>query len=669
MALATNAMETQESIVSKTAAYRAAERATLAPYGDEWADVKDAIQTALMWSFMYDPREGLVAPMFQFPKGDLYGGFSDPSIDGDTTEGLFCWDGSFASYQLSLDALDLSLSNLIQIIKMRTSAGFIPSYTAGTVKSRDRSNPPVTAKILHEITKRWGANRTTWVVELCFDDLYNWNTWMFTRRRELPLGLMSWGSDPYPYAPDGTNSATHGNGGGGASLESGLDNSVLGSGVPFNRTGLNVQDVYDAGYTGMYLMDCLAQIELAKLIGRDDAVTTLQARFDEVNAQLPKLWNESEGFFQNKQSDPDMTPVAEMAPTNLYPLLVGPAKGPTEAQVVKTVTMHITNRSRFGVWPSGIPPTDHPMPPVEARPLVQWYSHTCGGPHGPCPGSPHQLCCKLDCNAQFNNQPGGYIQRLHAKVRFEGQGLATVPADGSAPPSTLLALYGYNCTGLTPNASDLTMNVLGWQPSSTTCTLMNGGDIAMYVHKARTGPSAADLIPLELWYKPGDHYLVASDEGLADAMAGGYVKIQTLGYVWPPPGSVPGVASRYGLPSISKDTRAYIDQDYWHGRIWAPMIQLTYWGLSQYSSPEATGATDGLVQQSKDLLLRNWRPEPLLLSNMSAAGRGGYVFENYGADDGEGYSWTSSACPLYSWGGLTGFVGLQHAGFYSSTNP
>ena len=43
-----------------------------------------------------------------------------------------------------------------------------------------------------------------------------------------------------------------------------------------------------------------------------------------------------------------------------------------------------------------------------------------------------------------------------------------------------------------------------------------------------------------------------------------------------------------------------------------------------------------------------------------------YVFENYGADDGEGYSWTSSACPLYSWGGLTGFIGLQHAGFYST---
>ena len=116
---------------------------------------------------------------------------------------------------LSLDALDLAFSNLIQIVKMRTSAGFIPSYSAGTLKSRDRTNPPVTANILHKITQRWGAERTKWAVELMFDDLLNWNTWMFARRREAPLGLLSWGSNPYPYAPDGTGTSDRGTGGGG----------------------------------------------------------------------------------------------------------------------------------------------------------------------------------------------------------------------------------------------------------------------------------------------------------------------------------------------------------------------------------------------------------------------------------------------------------------------
>ena len=102
-------------------------------------------------------------------------------------------------------------------------------------------------------------------------DLLNWNTWMYKRRREAPLGLLSWGSDPYPYAPDGTGSDVRGTGGGGANLESGLDNGPVMDGVPFNQTGLYLQDEYDVGYTGMYLMDCKAQIALAKLIGRDDA--------------------------------------------------------------------------------------------------------------------------------------------------------------------------------------------------------------------------------------------------------------------------------------------------------------------------------------------------------------------------------------------------------------
>ena len=78
---------------------------------------------------------------------------------------------------------------------------------------------------------------------------------MWTRRREAPEGLLSWGSDPYPYAPDGS-AAKGGTGGWGANLESGLDNGPVMEGVPFNKTGLFLQDEYDAGYTGMYLMDC-----------------------------------------------------------------------------------------------------------------------------------------------------------------------------------------------------------------------------------------------------------------------------------------------------------------------------------------------------------------------------------------------------------------------------
>jgi hypothetical protein len=48
---------------------RTAELATLTKYGEDWADVKDAVQTSLMWSLVYDPKQSLVAPSYGFTGG------------------------------------------------------------------------------------------------------------------------------------------------------------------------------------------------------------------------------------------------------------------------------------------------------------------------------------------------------------------------------------------------------------------------------------------------------------------------------------------------------------------------------------------------------------------------------------------------------------------------
>ena len=144
--------------------------------------------------------------------------------------------------------------------------------------------------------------------------------------------------------------ADKGTGGGGANLESGLDNSPVTQGVPFNETGLYLQDEYDAGYTGMFLMDCQAQMALAKMIGRADAITTLQQRFETVARVMPQLWNATEGMYQNKRSK-DLAPIERMAPTHFYPLLAGPTDGPTEEQAKTMIQKHLTNPKRFAVWP------------------------------------------------------------------------------------------------------------------------------------------------------------------------------------------------------------------------------------------------------------------------------------------------------------------------------
>ena len=63
----------------------------------------------------------------------------------------------------------------------------------------------------------------------------------------------------YALSPDGTDSPWTAPGGANGG-ESGLDNGPTVEGVPFNETGVGVQDQYDPGITGMYLMDTLALV-------------------------------------------------------------------------------------------------------------------------------------------------------------------------------------------------------------------------------------------------------------------------------------------------------------------------------------------------------------------------------------------------------------------------
>ena len=102
----------------------------------------------------------------------------------------------------------------------------------------------------------------------------------------------------------------------------------------------------------------------------------------------------------------------------------------------------------------------------------------------------------------------------------------------------------------------------------------------------------------------------------------------------------------YILPSIAFNDPDYSNDDYWRGRIWAPMNFLVYLGLRNYDLEEARR---DLVAKSKDLLLNQWQEE-------------GYVCENYNPETGECDD--VRRCDLfYHWGGLLGFISLIEEGY------
>ena len=104
------------------------------------------------------------------------------------------------------------------------------------------------------------------------------------------------------------------------------------------------------------------------------------------------------------------------------------------------------------------------------------------------------------------------------------------------------------------------------------------------------------------------------------------------------------------LPSISKNDPAYPEQDYWRGRIWAPMNWLVYLGLCKY--PKLEKARLALVEKSKALVEKEWRTHR-------------HVHENYNNNTGEGCDIENSDF-FYHWGCLLALIPLREGTTRSS---
>ena len=106
----------------------------------------------------------------------------------------------------------------------------------------------------------------------------------------------------------------------------------------------------------------------------------------------------------------------------------------------------------------------------------------------------------------------------------------------------------------------------------------------------------------------------------------------------------------FGLPSITRASPAFREQNYWRGRVWGPMNWLVAQGLKKYAaaSPLAARAAASLAAQSRNTFLVEWMENH-------------HVMENYGALDGTGCASSSDANPFYHWGALTALVALEDA--------
>lgn len=99
------------------------------------------------------------------------------------------------------------------------------------------------------------------------------------------------------------------------------------------------------------------------------------------------------------------------------------------------------------------------------------------------------------------------------------------------------------------------------------------------------------------------------------------------------------------MPSIARNDPAHGDQDYWRGRIWAPMNFLAYMAMRRHGLEWACG---DLAGKSRDLMMNEWLNH-------------GHIHENYNSMTGDGCDVLNSD-KFYHWGALLAVIALIEDG-------
>jgi len=201
--------------------------------------------------------------------------------------------------------------------------------------SRDRSQPPVGSIMVKEIFK---LHPDTAFLAAHVDRLLRWNRWWEAKRSVD--GYLAWGSNAYAPVTNKRQATQHNHAA--APTESGLDNTPMYDGVPFD-TARNVLLQADVGLMSLYIADCDALAEIAAVLGQEAAQRELENRAGRYRSKLRTLWHEPTGLFLNKRLDTGGWSF-RLSPTHFYPLL---AKAATPNQAERMINEHFYNPEEF----------------------------------------------------------------------------------------------------------------------------------------------------------------------------------------------------------------------------------------------------------------------------------------------------------------------------------
>ena len=292
----------------------------------ELAEPYIAVQAGIAWNLIYEPKFDRVVSTVGRLWNEEYGGFC-----------TFGWDNFFLAYMTGLASRDLAFSNVIEHLRGKTKQGFIPNDNRGNgSKSFDRSQPPVGGIMVKEVYKTYPED---WFLKATFDDLLGWNRWWHRSRNNE--GLLSYGSSPAdnPFNEPVFETKTA------AGYESGMDDSPMYIGVPFNKKK-HTLELQDVGLTSLYIADCRALAEMAEILKRKKEQKELESRAKQYALKMEELWSPEFGAYLNYRTDVDSLST-RVSPTLFYPLM---AKVGNEEKNEKIMEHFYNPEEFYGEW-------------------------------------------------------------------------------------------------------------------------------------------------------------------------------------------------------------------------------------------------------------------------------------------------------------------------------
>jgi putative isomerase len=289
------------------------------------APMVGAIETTLGWDTIYDPENRRVISPITRVWSVEWGGWV-----------LADWDNFFAATLAGVGSRDLAYANVIELLREETAEGFVPNYARPDGwKSFDRSEPPVGAITVLGLYEKY---HDRWFLEDAFVPLLRWNRW-WAAHRDIQ-GYLAWGSDaanPPGNFDDGSQGTRQG-----AIFESGLDNSPMYDGAPYDPK-THLVDIADVGLMSLYVADCDALASIADTLNKPEEARELRGRGAHYAAKLKTMWDNSAGIFLNRDLRTG-EPGHRLSPTNFYPLL---ARVATPQQAKTMAEKHLLNPGEF----------------------------------------------------------------------------------------------------------------------------------------------------------------------------------------------------------------------------------------------------------------------------------------------------------------------------------